>query len=233
MSEKRFYNWRIVSYCSEEEILDFCKKWGSKWEYILHDKDINEDGSPKEKHYHINITLKVWKSRNKVCELVGKSGNNFAIKMLDKEEAHKYLTHTGIPEKYQYEPECIKSNFKWVDSKQEKGDIENFLNVVADKKISMREKALILGKDYIKNYKTYNEYVERMEAEEGNKKRKGGVWLLEFIKDKLTNTDLNVTQIIIKAKEKWEEIREELEEIEENPPFEQEQEQLKIENNEE
>lgn len=213
MSEQRYYNWRIVTYCNEEEVIDFCKKWGSKWEYILHDKDVKEDGSPKEKHYHINITLKIWKSRNKVCELVGKSGNSFAIKMTDKEEAHKYLTHTGIPEKYQYETECIKSNYKWIDGKQEKGDIENFLNVVADKKLSMREKALILGKDYIKNYKNYNEYVERMENEESNEGRKRGIWLMEKIKEKLKNTRLSILEIIEEVKKEWLEIKENIEEI--------------------
>lgn len=221
MEKNRYYNWRIVSYCNEEEILDFCKKWGSKWEYILHDKDVNEDGSLKEKHYHINITLKIWKSRNKVCELVGKSGNSFAIEMTDKEEAHRYLTHLGIPDKYQYEQECIKSNFKWVDSKQEKGDIENFLNIVADKKLSMKEKALMLGKDYIKNYRNYNEYVERMENEESNKNRRGGIWLIEFIKDNLNNKNLSILEIIEKAKEEWTKIREEIEEIEEEIEFEQ------------
>lgn len=221
MNEKRYYNWRIVTYCNEEEVIDFCKKWGSKWEYILHDKDVKEDGSPQEKHYHINITLKVWKSRNKVCELVGKSGNSFAIEMIDKEEAHKYLTHLGIPNKYQYESECIKSNFKWKDSKQEKGDIESFLNTVADKKLSMREKALILGRDYIKNYKNYNEYVERMENEESNSKRRGGIWLIEFIKDKINNTNLSIQEIIAEAQEEWRKIRETIEEIEEENPFEQ------------
>lgn len=221
MSENRSYNWRIVSYCKEEEILEFCKKWGSKWEYILHDRDVNEDGSPKEKHYHINITLRIWKSRNKVCELVGKSGNNFAIEMKDKEEAHRYLTHLGEPNKFQYEAECIKSNFKWVDSKQDKGDIETFLNIAADNKISMREKAIILGKDYVKNYRAYTEYIYRMESEEANKKRKGATWLLEFVKDKLTNTNLSTIEIILEAKEEWERIKTSLEEIEEEPPFKQ------------
>lgn len=219
MSESRFYNWRIVSYCNEKEILDFCKKWGSKWEYILHDKDKNEDGSLKEKHYHINITLKVWKSRNKVCELVGGSGNSFAIEMRDKEEAHRYLTHLGIPDKYQYEQECIKSNFKWVDSKQEKGDIEYFINIITNKEISMREKALMLGKDFMKNYRAYMEYVDKIESEEANNKRRGGVWLLNFIKDMLNNTKLSTMEIIIAAKEEWEDIRNNLEEIEETQPF--------------
>lgn len=166
MAEKRAYNWRIVTYSEEESVINFCKKWGSKWEYILHNKDIKEDGSKKENHFHINITLKEWKSRNKVCELVGGEGNSFAIEMTDKEKAHRYLTHADNPEKYQYSSEEIKSNFKWVDGKAEKATTEEFLRIAENENLSMREKAILLGKDYIKNYKAYKQYIEMMKYEE-------------------------------------------------------------------
>ncbi len=201
--EKRAYNWRLVSYCNENEIIEFCRKWGSKWEYIKHDKDIDEEGNPKEVHFHINITLREWKSRNKVCELVGKSGNTFAIEMLNKEIAHRYLTHMDNPEKYQYDEENIKSNFVWKEKNKEKVSTEEFLNIIADKKLTMREKAIILGKDYIRYNKNYDDYVERMlweEMNEGSKVKR----VVEEIKAKcIKGEDLKVvlSNILVKLEE--------------------------------
>lgn len=184
MSEKRAYNWRLVSYASEEEIKEFCKKYGSKWEYIYHDKDIKEDGSPKEPHYHINITLKEWKSRKKICELIESEYNTFGIEMTDKEKAHRYLTHEDNPEKYQYDKELIKSNFKWKDSKGEKASNEDFIKIAMDKNLSYREKGIILGKDYMKNHKAYTSYMYKIEAEESESgiRQKRLNWCIEEIK---------------------------------------------------
>lgn len=167
--EKRAYNWRIVSYSTEEKIKDFCIKYGSKWEYILHNKDIKEDGTPKENHYHINITLKVWKSRKAICEAIDEEQNSFAIEMTDKEKAHRYLTHKDNPEKYQYEESGIKSNFKWEEGKQKQATTEEFLKIAESKELSMREKAILLGRDYIRNYTYYQGYIEKMQWEEISK----------------------------------------------------------------
>ena len=217
MESKRAYNWRIVTYCNEEEIIEFCKKWGTKWEYILHDRDVKEDGSKKENHYHINITLKVWKSRNMVCELVGKSGNSFAIEMTDKEKAHKYLTHRENPEKYQYEEKEIKSNFKWKENEW-KGDNEEFINMVQDKTITLREKAIMFGRDFMKNYKKYKEYIEMIEIEEAEKNARGIRRVIEFIKEKATTTNYSIREILRQAIEYEEEIRNSITEIEEEAP---------------
>lgn len=210
MAERRAYNWRIVTYTDEESIIKFCKQWGSKWEYIKHDKDIKEDGSPKELHYHINITLKEWKSCKKVCELIGGEGNSFAIEMTDKERAHRYLTHADNPEKYQYEEQSIVSNFKWVDGKAEKATTEEFLKIAENNKLSMREKAVLLGRDYIKNYKAYKSYIEDMRLEE---LKKGSPYVERVIRYIIFKCGQNIMPLDIILEETLRIVREQEEEL--------------------
>lgn len=219
--EKRAYNWRIVSYSTEDKIKEFCVKYGSKWEYILHDKDIKENGEPKEKHYHINITLKVWKSKKAICEAIDNDQNSFAIEMTDKEKAHNYLTHKENPEKYQYEESEIKSNFKWEEGKQKKATTEEFLQIAESKELSMREKAILLGRDYIRNYHYYQSYIEKMIWEEQRKEKK------PTIADEVCNIIQfrykNGTEIVEILKDiiNWLTIDKQLIEINEQSPFEQ------------
>lgn len=194
--EKRSYNWRIVSYASEEEIKRFCEKWGSKWEYILHNKDIKEDGSKKENHFHINITLKEWKSRNRVCELIESEENSFAIEMIDKEKAHRYLTHKDNPEKFQYEESEIRSNFKWIDKTEKRVQIEEFIEIAGSEKVSLREKAIILGRDFMKNYSAYMKYIEKMKWQELKKIDNYAARVLKLIKYKIINRAGSIEMIL-------------------------------------
>ena len=65
----RFYSFSIVSYASLSEIqnlLQACRHYV----YILHDKDVNEDGSLRSPHFHILCTFVQNKSFNSVASLV-------------------------------------------------------------------------------------------------------------------------------------------------------------------
>lgn len=86
--------------------------------------------------------------------------------MTDKEKAHRYLTHKENHEKYQYEESEIKSNFKWEEGKQKQATTEEFLKIAESKELSMREKAILLGRDYIRNYTYYQAYIDKMQWEE-------------------------------------------------------------------
>ena len=78
----RFYSFSIVSYASLSEIqnlLQACRHYV----YILHDKDVNEDGSLRSPHFHILCTFVQNKSFNSVASLVVSSQNTFVQQLQD------------------------------------------------------------------------------------------------------------------------------------------------------
>jgi len=94
------------------------------WAYIIHDKDVREDGSPKEPHIHLYLNF-------------GKSGASYATVVSwfkdgaervnavkgKKADILKYLTHRNAPDKYQYDKSEVMANFDVdaaIESEEEK-----------------------------------------------------------------------------------------------------------------
>lgn len=166
---KRYYSFRIITYAREEEFQNLLK-YGTKWEYIFHDKDVKEDGTPKEPHWHINIILREWKTIKGVCNLIEGSQNSLAIPMNDKREAHEYLTHKNDPDKFQYSENLIKSSEKklWEEIESTADENERFIEILESQTMTLREKAIRLGKDYMKNFYKYENFISLMKEEESN-----------------------------------------------------------------
>ena len=164
---RRYYSFRIITYASEQEFQNLLK-YGTKWEYIFHDKDIKEDGTPKEPHWHINIVLREWKTIKGVCSLIEGSQNSLAIPMNDKKEAHEYLTHKNDPDKFQYSENLIKSSEKklWKETESASDENECLIAILESQTMSLREKAIKLGRDYMKNYHKYESFIREMKEEE-------------------------------------------------------------------
>lgn len=164
---RRYYSFRIITYAKEEEFQKLLK-YGTKWEYIFHDSDVKEDGTLKEPHWHINIVLREWKTVKGVCNLIEGNQNSLAIPLNDKRDAHEYLTHKNDPDKFQYDENLIKSSEKklWEDTESKTDENENFIAIIESRTISLREKAIRLGKDYIKNYFKYESFIKEMKQEE-------------------------------------------------------------------
>ena len=169
---KRYYSFRIITYAREEEFQTLLK-YGTKWEYIYHDRDVKEDGTLKEPHWHINIILREWKTVKGVCNLIEGSQNSLAIPMNDKRDAHEYLTHKNDPDKFQYEENLIKSSEKklWEETERKTDEYESFIRIIESKELTLREKAIKLGKDYMKNYFKYESFVRAMAEEEADIER--------------------------------------------------------------
>lgn len=95
--------------------------------YILHDKDVNSDGTLKPAHWHIMLRLKnptpvenIGKWFNISSNYVGKIHGKFA-------DALAYLTHENVENKYKYLEEEVKSNFdfrKEIEKKVKKEDCD-------------------------------------------------------------------------------------------------------------
>lgn len=82
--------------------------------YILHDKDVNDDGSPKAAHWHIYIRFKDSTPTDSICKWFGITSNYIGRIQGRFADALAYATHRNVPDKYQYLDEEVKSNFDFV-----------------------------------------------------------------------------------------------------------------------
>lgn len=75
--------------------------------YILHDKDLLDDGTPKNKHYHIVISCKNARAFTSMQRLF----NGAHIEIIANITASiQYLVHKNNPEKHRYNLEEITTN---------------------------------------------------------------------------------------------------------------------------
>ena len=92
--------------------LEIVKQLHQPFFAILHDKDINPDGTPKKAHYHVMVmfdnprTEGTIKRINLMC-----GGNGHFEQLLSRRGYARYLCHMDNPEKYQYSPDSVMSFF--------------------------------------------------------------------------------------------------------------------------
>ena len=102
----------------------------AKWVFILHDKDVTDDGSPKAPHVHIILILNESVKYSTVGGYVGvaaqyvscikqkyKSGNRW---LSDVGGAISYLTHRNARDRYQYKDSEVvaKAGFNWIEERK-------------------------------------------------------------------------------------------------------------------
>lgn len=116
MATKQDRKFEIVLYpdstnynCSE--VLIKAQQFFEYWAYILHDKDKNDDGTPKKPHYHF-----YGKYEDKRLTLAGIAyqlgcPENAIEYVKTWKGAIRYLTHIDYPDKTPYPLESVFSNF--------------------------------------------------------------------------------------------------------------------------
>lgn len=174
---ERYYSFKVVTYHTDIKIIkSFCKNC-FKHAYILHDKD---DTDP---HYHILCTFKQNKSFESVRALMHDSfdsvralmpdgqslveQNTLVQPMKDKRGDYDYLTHLNCPEKYQYDSSLIVCNdiSYFVGKVSQSLDNEEFYNDLTDPTKSLKMLAIRYGRDFMRNFTRYKEFVELSERE--------------------------------------------------------------------
>ena len=105
----RTRRWSLIAYgvnpCGDAlELLKFTSCTGLAM--IYHDKDVLEDGSPKEPHWHILAYFANAVSRKGACAAIDEIcvGNVLGEPVKDVHGAYEYLVHKNNPEKAQYSP---------------------------------------------------------------------------------------------------------------------------------
>lgn len=159
--------WSIIAYPTEADLFRLTMSDRiNYYAYIIHDKDVLPDGSPKEKHAHILLSLANSKTFSQVIGWLKRdvfcSGSNiFAQPIRSRESAQRYLTHADNPEKYQYSKDQIVTNnaLYWEEPGDPSGESpeeanERFLHDLMF--CNPVELARRYGRDYIKNFDRYN-----------------------------------------------------------------------------
>lgn len=85
-----------------------------KWLYILHDKDVNDDGTPKYKHYHVYLHFNAPQKVEYIAKWFG-VGEPFVSRIKGRfADAVEYAQHRNAPEKHQYSDSEVTANFDFV-----------------------------------------------------------------------------------------------------------------------
>lgn len=107
---KKYYNWLMQLYPDEDEThknaIDYMNRCGWQYASIRHDKDVNDDGTPKKPHTHFVISFKNQRYRDPIAQDLGIKAN-YLEPCLHKDESLRYLVHWGWPDKAQYEPDKV------------------------------------------------------------------------------------------------------------------------------
>ena len=109
-----------------------------KYAWIIHNKDVKEDGTPVAEHIHLYLRLKNAYDSKYVAEWFG-----VPEQCLEKikgrfKDALKYMTHKNAPNKYQYSDDKVMSNFNWIEEREKVDSnkrVEDIINGIVDLKI--------------------------------------------------------------------------------------------------
>lgn len=168
---ERFYSFKVVTYNTDEKAIQPLLDKAFKWAWILHDKDKTDP------HIHILCTFKQNKSFEQVRKMVEGKQNTFARKMEDKYQDFIYLPHSeDFPDKALYSETDIHCNDLGFFQRGVKKSVDNeeFVTDLLDTSMTYRQKAIKYGRDYIRNFKIYENFVRALRMQEN---------LLQRIKD--------------------------------------------------
>lgn len=112
----KFHTFMILLYPGTEtydfdSVLVGACEYCEKWAYILHDCDLNADGTVKKPHYHLVANFTNARSIKSLANQIGIPPNY--IKCRRKytwKKAVRYLAHLDQPKKARYDPGLITAN---------------------------------------------------------------------------------------------------------------------------
>lgn len=163
----------LVSYADEVDImlvLSYHQEQIRYCCYILHDKDMHDDGSLKENHYHIVVetynayrvgSVRKWFSAIKDSD--GNSVNTLGQPVIDRKMSIDYLTHEHHKHKAQYSRESIVNYNEALLIAKEKprSDDDKALLILDDMIAGVPEYQLCrrYGREYIINAHRYRDMI--------------------------------------------------------------------------
>lgn len=107
-----------VDLLSEDKIIKaLTENSVERWAYIKHDKDVDEDGEPKNEHWHVMLYTKHATTASAVSKWFGVEEQQIEfIKSKYFADALIYLTHVLAEDKHEYSDEEVKAKegYNWI-----------------------------------------------------------------------------------------------------------------------
>lgn len=170
----RYRKFSLITYLSQIQIEKvLCEHWNQirAYAYAYHDKDTNDDGTPKEPHTHLIIVTHCTCTLSAVRRWFdgfvkdGKPVTTTAQKMTDEYEMYEYLIHntrTAIAEnKYRYDPKIRQSNNHEYFKANEESNYDN-IQLACEmllKGTSVHDCGKKFGRDFILHYRQIKDYL--------------------------------------------------------------------------
>lgn len=173
----RYYSFSLVTYNTNENDIQPLLDKANKWAWILHDKD------KADPHIHILCTFKQNKSFEVVRGMVTGEQNTFVEPLRDKYKAFQYLTHENEDEeKAAYEESEIHCNDTSFFQKGLSKSVDNaeFVLDLLDNTMTMAQKIIKYGRDYARNFRTYEVLAKRLQFEKRIEEQIGRGELVEL-----------------------------------------------------
>jgi hypothetical protein len=167
-----FRNLFVRTYCKADVIERLIESIDpDEYAFILHDKDIQPDGSPKMPHYHLLISKR---SGIRLTPFIKACDENTHISVANsKTFCYEYLTHKNNPEKFAYSSSDVREFHRDVDtySATTKERYESTYSQMLDdiNTLSRRDMAIKYGRDYMLNYQRYEAFKTVVEDEEASR----------------------------------------------------------------
>lgn len=165
LEEQRFRKFSCVTYLSEMQLQECLQRAGDMirgYAYCHHDKDVNDDGTPKEPHTHLVLWLYEPRSINSLRgwfdrgfrDDKGEKINTLIQPCHDIKAAAEYLIHKNDPDKYQYLPESVVYSDPELFESPETQKEDNAILALDDllSGMSLRQCSLKYGRDFMFHY---------------------------------------------------------------------------------
>lgn len=164
----RPYNYSIVCYNLVELQRYVSLRHVKYYAYILHDKDIREDGTPKEPHYHLSVTYRNGRSVSAVYkELKNFFSSTVLVEVTeDLSSILDYLVHARDPTKFQYDSKDVVSTYIG-DNQYADNTALSIINDIIDD-IPYRQLVVKYGRDLVINYSRYKSFADLIIQQEFN-----------------------------------------------------------------
>lgn len=176
--EKKSRQFALISYLDESVIRYVIERNSRRirhWAFILHDKDVKDDGSPKEAHYHVLLWLVNPMTVSAVrgwFSVPGVEANTLGQIVKSGSDIVEYMTHEGNPEKHQYcKDDVVSDDWRWFLSKSDDSPAMQCLDDLMSG-MSLYQLSRIYGREFIINHQKYIELARLIAAERENHESK-------------------------------------------------------------
>lgn len=167
-SSSRCYWHSLVCYSAPNTFRPLLDK-ACHWAYAYHDLDLDKYGNLKPPHYHILVHFKQARSLNSCKKYVLSTQNVFGEECRSPLGAYEYLWHKNDADKYQYDKSIVvcHSPLYWDKFLPDIRDRTN-IDFIEDlfNGVDMVTMAKRYGRDYMKNYRSYEEFLDEAKRRE-------------------------------------------------------------------